>query len=169
MSSRFPPPTFATVMRGYDVTQVNELVARIAAAQEDPALAVTVAAELRSASPATVLRGFDRGQVDEYFATSAAMLAATGQSSPDTAPPTSAVPSLSTRPRGERFPKRFGNAYRTGDVDAFVERVASTLNTTLTSHETLSVRFGTALRGYSVDVVDDWIDSVRSNLLARGR
>lgn len=183
MSNQSQPPPFAIVMRGYDVEQVNQVMARINAARANPAEMSTVATELRTASFAVVMRGFDRAQVDGYIAEAAAILAGSGQaaaqliaeqSPPQPEPrsqpqPTGGVPSLSSRPRGERFPKRFGNAYRPGDVDAFVERVNSTLNTTLTSHETRSVRFGTGLRGYAVEPVDGWIDQVRAYLESRGR
>lgn len=169
VSSPFQPPSFTIAMRGYDAGQVNQLVARIAEAHTQPDLAATVAAEIRSAKFSTVMRGFDVKQVDGYLAQTATTMAGTGQPTNPGPAPTTAVPSVSVRPRGDRFPKRFGSAYRTGDVDAFVERVASTLNTTLTSHETQVVQFGNTLRGYAVDAVDDWIDQVRANLLSRGR
>ncbi|ADD42265.1 DivIVA domain-containing protein [Stackebrandtia nassauensis] len=164
MNTPFQPPTFTIVMRGYDVERVNQLVARIAAAHDNPD-AIT-AAELRDVKLPVVARGFKTKQVDQFLASTVTALAASGQPQ---RPTVAAVPSLSTRPRGDRFPKRFGNAYRPGDVDAFVERVSSTLNTTLTSHETRSVRFGTGFRGYAVDPVDAWLDQVQTYLLSRGR
>lgn len=166
VSSPFQPPSFTIGMRGYDVAQVNQLVARIAAAHSDPAAAAAIAAEMPTARFDIVARGFKAKQVDEFLAAAVVTLAASGRAA--TAAP-AAVPSLPVRPRGERFPRRFGNGYRTGDVDAFVERVNSTLNTTLTSHETRSVRFGSGFRGFAVDPVDAWIDQVRTYLESRSR
>lgn len=160
-----PQPGFSTVMRGYDVAQVNQLLNRIAAAQADPALAPTVAAEIASAKFDVVLRGFDLKQVDEFLAHTSRTLAGGGQPAADPQ-----LPALLTHPRGERFAKRrLRGGYRVDEVDAYVERVHATLNSTLTSHEVEAVQFRNGFGAYDVDAVDDWLHQVQTYLRSRGR
>jgi hypothetical protein len=63
-----PPGTgFTVVLRGYDMPQVDALVARSTATE--PQARASLGADIESflSAPTVALRGYDREQVDRYF------------------------------------------------------------------------------------------------------
>ncbi|WP_051799813.1 DivIVA domain-containing protein [Catenuloplanes japonicus] len=61
-----PSAALTVVLRGYDIGEVDAVLARIDAVQ-DPAARASLAAELRGTAFTVVLRGYDRGQVDAHL------------------------------------------------------------------------------------------------------
>ncbi|MGH8876148.1 MAG: DivIVA domain-containing protein [Stackebrandtia sp.] len=167
-----PPraPRFATVLRGYENSEVDNLVERINRSLEMPTAPSAITPdEIEAAQFRIVLRGYDEQEVDHFLDEAIWYLRKATGTAPTADTPAAPLESLATKPRGQRFAIGFGRPYRTADVDAFVERVEATLNTTLTSFEVQSVVFRTGFRGYRVDPVDEWLDQVQAFLLARGR
>ena len=63
------PVTFKIVLRGYNVSEVDAAVGRIAEAlsSDSPSLRASIAYDLSQITFPVGLRGYDRGQVDEYL------------------------------------------------------------------------------------------------------
>ena len=169
MSTPLPEPRFARVLRGYDRAEVDKVVERIRRSAEAPGAPGAITPdEIESAMFRIVMRGYDEHQVDDYL--DHAVTHIKRATATQTAGDGTAVPrTRSVRARGQRFAIAYTGAYKTEDVDAFVDRVESTLNTTLTSFEVQSLRLRNGLRGYSAGEVDEWLNQVQAFLISRGR
>lgn len=66
-ATALPEPEFDLVLRGFDRTQVADVIERGLRALVSPASATTSAEQLRAPGFDVVLRGLDRGQVLDYL------------------------------------------------------------------------------------------------------
>ncbi|WP_116950702.1 DivIVA domain-containing protein [Jiangella endophytica] len=159
-------PRFTVAMRGYDRTQVDAHCSRIEATLAGTAGTLAITAE-EAVNPVftIVLRGYDPREVEAWVRAQAALLSGGTGAAPLVRH--SEVLRVAERPAGERFTVvRLAEGYDIGDVDAFLDRVRTTVGTTLSADEVQRVQFTTVrLRaGYDMRAVDDYLDEVVAEL-----
>ena len=193
--ARFPR---TTLRRGYDVNEVDafcrrleeELQQRRAGRQLSTGL---TSADVHNIQFSSERGGYQEGAVDDYLEkvrieldqlARSANASAAEQSGPDSEGTRADRPSnaaadrelwqllaLSRRPSGERFGRtaRLAIGYRPEEVDQFVDRVASTVRSALTSREVRNVEFANTRGGYDEEEVDLWLDRIEEHTHRQGR
>ncbi|MEU7825095.1 DivIVA domain-containing protein [Catellatospora sp. NPDC049133] len=157
-----PHPDFTVVLRGFERTEVDALLAQVDRGElslaDNPRIDFTV-----------VLRGYDREQVHAYLGLLAAQHAAEG-GRPTAPGPAAGLPDV---PRDPAFPRAvlFTKGYDPAQVDALAARIAPVLagGGGISSAEVEQAAFPLVRKGYDVERVDAYLSAVETRLRAEGR